>query len=171
MVVVKDEEVGERLHFLQKSVGSVLGPQDSWLLLRGIKTLGVRMEEHEANARAVAVWLHGRPDIVKVYYPGLPDHPGHHIAKTQARGFGATFSFDVGSAAKAESVLRKVRLFTNAISLGSVESLISIPAHMTHASIPSDRRAQLGITGGLIRISVGIEDVADLIEDLEQALA
>jgi len=171
LVVVKDEEIGERLHFLQKSVGSVLGPQEAWLLLRGMKTLGVRMEEHEANARVIADWLRRRPDVLKVHHPGLPDHPGHQIAKSQARGFGATFSFEVESAAKAESVLQNVRLFKNAISLGSVESLITIPAHMTHASIPPERRAQLGITDRLIRVSVGLEDVGDLIEDLEQALS
>lgn len=136
-----------------------------------MKTLGVRMEEHEANARVIADWLRQRPDILKVHYPGLPDHPGHSVAKSQARGFGATFSFEVESAAKAESVLQKVRLFKNAISLGAVESLITIPAYMTHASIPPERRAQLGITDRLIRVSVGLEDVGDLIEDLEQALS
>ena len=102
LVAVKDEEIGERLHFVQKSVGSVLGPQEAWLLLRGMKTLGVRMEEHEANARVIADWLRRRPDVLKVHDPGLPDHPGHQIAKSQARGFGATFSFEVESAAKAE---------------------------------------------------------------------
>lgn len=171
LVVVKDPELGERLHFLQNSVGGVLGPHDAYLLIRGIRTLGLRMEAHEANAAAVARFLAERGDIRAVYYPGLPTHPGHDVAKRQARGFGGMISFDVGSGERAEQVVRRVRLFTLAESLGAVESLISIPARMTHASIPPERRAELGITDGLIRISVGVEDVADLIEDLEQALA
>ncbi|RXT04167.1 bifunctional cystathionine gamma-lyase/homocysteine desulfhydrase [Ammoniphilus sp. CFH 90114] len=170
LVVVKDESVGEELHFIQNSVGAILGPHDSWLLLKGMKTLGVRMEEHERNANQIADWLNQRKDIAKVFYPGLADHPGHDIAAKQARGFGGTFSFDVGSGERADQVLRKVKWFTLAESLGAVESLISVPARMTHASIPAERRAQLGITDGLVRISVGIEDVEDLIEDLEMAL-
>ncbi|AMA71987.1 bifunctional cystathionine gamma-lyase/homocysteine desulfhydrase [Aneurinibacillus thermoaerophilus] len=171
LAVVKDEKLGERLHFVQNSVGAVLGPQDSYILLRGMKTLGVRMEEHEANARRIAEWLTQRGDIKKVYYPGLKDHPGHDIAVKQARGFGGMMSFDVGSLERANQVLSRVKIFTLAESLGAVESLISVPAQMTHASIPAERRAELGITDGLIRISVGIEDVEDLIEDLEHALA
>lgn len=171
LVVVKDEQLGEELHFLQNATGGILGPQDSWLLLRGMKTLGVRMEEHEANTRQLAKWLAARSDIKRVNYPGLPDHPGHELAKRQARGFGGMVSFDVGSGERAEQVLSKVRYFTLAESLGAVESLISVPARMTHASIPQERREALGITDGLIRISVGIEDVQDLIEDLEQALS
>ncbi|MCI1695253.1 bifunctional cystathionine gamma-lyase/homocysteine desulfhydrase [Aneurinibacillus aneurinilyticus] len=171
LVVVKDEELGERMHFVQNSVGAVLGPQDSYYLLRGMKTLGVRMEEHEANTRRIAEWLSRREDIVKVYYPGLENHPGHDIAVKQARGFGGMISFDVGSRERAEQVLSRSKIFTLAESLGAVESLISVPAQMTHASIPAERRAELGITDGLIRISVGIEDVEDLIEELEQALA
>jgi cystathionine gamma-lyase/homocysteine desulfhydrase len=171
LVVVKDAELGERLHFVQNSVGAVLGPQDSYILLRGMKTLGVRMEEHEANARRIASWLSQRDDIKKVYYPGLETHPGHYIATKQARGFGGMISFDVGSLERANQVLSRVKIFTLAESLGAVESLISVPAQMTHASIPAERRAELGITDGLIRISVGIEDVEDLIEELEQALA
>ncbi|NME99926.1 bifunctional cystathionine gamma-lyase/homocysteine desulfhydrase [Aneurinibacillus aneurinilyticus] len=171
LVVVKDEELGERMHFVQNSVGAVLGPQDSYYLLRGMKTLGVRMEEHEANTRRIAEWLSRREDIVKVYYPGLENHPGHDIAVKQARGFGGMISFDVGSRERAEQVLSRAKIFTLAESLGAVESLISVPAQMTHASIPAERRAELGITDGLIRISVGIEDVEDLIEELEQALA
>lgn len=170
LVVVTDEDLGEQLHFLQNSIGGVLGPQDSYLLIRGIKTLGVRMRQHEANARQLAEWLKGRDDIEKVYYPGLPDHPGHDIAARQARGFGGMISFDVGSGRRAEQVLQKVRYFTLAESLGAVESLISVPARMTHASIPPERRAELGITDGLIRISVGVEDIADLMDDLDQAL-
>ncbi|MCF6092436.1 bifunctional cystathionine gamma-lyase/homocysteine desulfhydrase [Microaerobacter geothermalis] len=171
LVAVKDESLGNELHFLQNSVGAVLGPQDSWLLMRGIKTLGVRMEEHERNARDLAYWLSNRKDIGKVYYPGLSSHPGHAIAKKQAGGFGGMISFDVGSGERAEKVLSRVKYFTLAESLGAVESLISVPAKMTHASIPPERRAELGISDGLIRVSIGIEDIEDLIEDLEQALA
>jgi cystathionine gamma-lyase/homocysteine desulfhydrase len=171
LVVAKDEKLGEDLHFLQNAIGGVLGPQDSWLLLRGMKTLGIRMEEHEENTRQIAEWLSKRSDIERVIYPGLPNHPGHELMKKQARGFGGMISFDVGSAARAEEVLAKVKWFTLAESLGAVESLISVPARMTHASIPAERRAELGITDGLIRISVGIEDVQDLLEDLEQALS
>ncbi|MED4729215.1 bifunctional cystathionine gamma-lyase/homocysteine desulfhydrase [Aneurinibacillus migulanus] len=171
LVIVKDEELGERMHFVQNSVGAVLGPQDSYYLLRGMKTLGVRMEEHEANTKRIAEWLSRREDIEKVYYPGLANHPGHDIATKQARGFGGMISFDVGSRERAEQVLSRAKIFTLAESLGAVESLISVPAQMTHASIPAERRAELGITDGLIRISVGIEDVEDLIEELEQALA
>ncbi|WP_421617473.1 bifunctional cystathionine gamma-lyase/homocysteine desulfhydrase [Brevibacillus sp. TJ4] len=171
VVVAKDEKVGEELHFLQNAIGGILGPQDSWLLLRGMKTLGLRMEEHEQNARALAKWLSERSDIKRVIYPGLENHSGHELIKKQARGFGGMISFDVGSAARADEVLAKVKYFTLAESLGAVESLISVPARMTHASIPAERRAELGITDGLVRISVGIEDVQDLIEDLEQALS
>jgi cystathionine gamma-lyase/homocysteine desulfhydrase len=170
LVVVNDAELGEKLHFVQNSVGGVLGPQDSWLLIRGMKTLGVRMQEHEQSTQQIVQFLKGRKDIVSVYYPGLEDHPDYEIQKKQARGFGGMVSFDVGSAERAEVVLSKVKYFTLAESLGAVESLISVPAKMTHASIPAERRADLGITDGLIRISVGLEDVEDLIEDLEQAL-
>ncbi|BAU26872.1 cystathionine gamma-lyase [Aneurinibacillus soli] len=171
LVAVKDAELGEQLHFVQNSIGAVLGPQDSYYLLRGMKTLGVRMEEHEANARRIAQWLSERSDIVSVYYPGLENHPGHDVAAKQARGFGGMISFDVGSRERAEQVLSRTKIFTLAESLGAVESLISVPAQMTHASIPAERRAELGITDGLVRISVGIEDVEDLIEELERALA
>jgi cystathionine gamma-lyase/homocysteine desulfhydrase len=170
LAVVNDAELGEKLHFVQNSVGGVLGPQDSWLLIRGIKTLGVRMQEHEQSTQQIVQFLKGRKDIVSVYYPGLEDHPDYEIQKKQARGFGGMVSFDVGSAERAEVVLSKVKYFTLAESLGAVESLISVPAKMTHASIPAERRADLGITDGLIRISVGLEDVEDLIEDLEQAV-
>jgi len=171
LVVVKDEELGERLHFLQNSIGGVLGPSDAWLLIRGIKTLGLRMRQHESNARRIAEWLRERSDVGAVYYPGLPDHPGHDTASRQARGYGGMISFDVGSGERAERILSRVRYFTLAESLGAVESLISVPARMTHASIPAKRRAELGITDGLIRLSVGVEDVEDLLEDLERALA
>lgn len=171
LVVAKDAQLGEDLHFVQNAIGGILGPQDSWLLLRGMKTLGVRMEEHEQNARTLANWLAERSDIKRVLYPGLSSHPGHELMQKQARGFGGMISFDVGSAERADQVLSKVKLYTLAESLGAVESLISVPARMTHASIPAERRAELGITEGLVRISVGIEDVEDLIEDLEQALS
>lgn len=171
LAVVKDEKLGNELHFIQNSVGGILGPQDSWILIRGIKTLGLRMEEHEKNARKLASWLAERHDVAKVYYPGLNTHPGYEIQVRQARGFGGMISFDVGSGERAEQLVKKVRIFTLAESLGAVESLISVPARMTHASIPAERRAALGITDGLVRISVGIEDVEDLMEDLDQALS
>jgi cystathionine gamma-lyase/homocysteine desulfhydrase len=170
LVVVNSEELAEQLHFVQNSTGGVLGPQDSWLLIRGIKTLALRMEAHERNTAAIVQFLDHHPAVKKVFYPGLADHPNHEIAKKQASGFGGMVSFDVGSEKKAEEVLSKVKYFTLAESLGAVESLISMPAKMTHASIPAERRMELGITDGLLRISVGIEDSEDLIEDLKNAL-
>ncbi|MFY0757479.1 bifunctional cystathionine gamma-lyase/homocysteine desulfhydrase [Metabacillus dongyingensis] len=170
LVVVNSEELAEQLHFVQNSTGGVLGPQDSWLLIRGIKTLALRMEAHERNTAAIVQFLDHHPAVKKVFYPGLADHPNHEIAKKQASGFGGMVSFDVGSEEKAEEVLSKVKYFTLAESLGAVESLISVPAKMTHASIPAERRMELGITDGLVRISVGIEDSEDLIEDLKNAL-
>lgn len=171
LVVVNSEKLAEDVHFVQNSVGAILGPQDSWLLIRGIKTLGIRMEEHEKNTKEIVAFLEQHEGVSTIHYPGLASHPGHATAKKQSRGFGGMVSFDVGSAEKASAVLEKVRYFTLAESLGAVESLISVPARMTHASIPAERRAELGITDGLVRISVGIEDIEDLIEDLEQALA
>ncbi|MFC7392151.1 bifunctional cystathionine gamma-lyase/homocysteine desulfhydrase [Scopulibacillus cellulosilyticus] len=170
LVVVNSNELKEKLHFIQNSTGGILGPQDSWLLMRGIKTLALRMEAHEQNADKVVNFLTEHPKVKKVYYPGLAGHPGHDIAKNQASGFGGMISFDVGSLELAEQVLSRVKYFTLAESLGAVESLISLPAKMTHASIPKDRREALGITDGLIRISVGIEDSDDLVNDLNQAL-
>lgn len=171
VVVARDPAVGERLAFLQNAAGGVPGPQDCYLLIRGIKTLAVRMKEHEANARTLVAWLSQQPQVRRVYYPGLTDHPGHMVHQRQAGGFGGMISFDVGSGELADQILRKVKLFTLAESLGAVESLIELPARMTHGSIPPERRSELGITDGLIRISVGIEDPDDLIADLEQALA
>ncbi|SEN57120.1 bifunctional cystathionine gamma-lyase/homocysteine desulfhydrase [Lihuaxuella thermophila] len=171
LIVTKDPALGEELHFLQNSIGGILGPQDSWLLIRGIRTLGLRMKQHEANARRIADWLREEGRVGKVYYPGLKDHPGHEVAARQARGFGGIISFDAGSAKRADQVLERVKLFILAESLGAVESLISVPARMTHASIPAERRAELGITDGLIRISVGVEDIDDLLYDLKQALS
>lgn len=170
LVVVKDEELGQRIAFLQNAAGAVPGPQDCYLLIRGIKTLAVRMKEHEANARKIVQWLGQQPAVRKIYYPGLQSHPGHEIHKRQAGGFGGMISFDVGSGDLADQMLRRVKLFTLAESLGAVESLIEVPAKMTHGSIPVDVRNQLGITDGLIRISVGIEDADDLIADLAQAM-
>ncbi|MFB3165844.1 bifunctional cystathionine gamma-lyase/homocysteine desulfhydrase [Neobacillus sp. 179-C4.2 HS] len=170
LAVVNSKKLAEDLHFVQNSTGGVLGPQDSWLLIRGIKTLGIRMEETEKNTAAIVDFLQGHPAVKKVYYPGLETHPNHSIAKKQVRGFGGMVSFDVGSAENADNLLSKIHYFTLAESLGAVESLISVPARMTHASIPIERRAELGITDGLVRISVGLEDVEDLIDDLKQAL-
>ncbi|WP_067724959.1 bifunctional cystathionine gamma-lyase/homocysteine desulfhydrase [Oceanobacillus damuensis] len=170
LVVVKTKELAEQLHFIQNSVGAVLGPQDSWLLMRGIKTLALRMEAIEENTKKIVSFLENHKKVSTIYYPGRESHPGHGIAVKQAAGFGGMVSFDVGSGEEAEKVLAKVRYFTLAESLGAVESLISIPAKMTHASIPADRRRELGITDGLIRISIGIEDAEDLIEDLQAAL-
>ncbi|CAM4378029.1 bifunctional cystathionine gamma-lyase/homocysteine desulfhydrase [Paenibacillus alkaliterrae] len=170
LAVVSDERLGEELHFVQNATGAVLGPQDSWLIMRGLKTLGLRMEAHEENARAIVAYLSGHPAVRRIYYPGLASHPQHELAKRQARGFGGMISFDVGSGAKASEVIKRLKYFTLAESLGAVESLISVPAKMTHASIPRERREQLGITDGLLRISVGIEDGEDLVEDLKQSL-
>jgi cystathionine gamma-lyase / homocysteine desulfhydrase len=171
LVVVNSDQLATDLHFVQNSVGAVLGPQDSWLLMRGIKTLGIRMEEHNVNAQRIAEFLNNHEAVSNVFYPGIATHPGHELMKKQTTGFGGMISFDVGSAEKADELLAKLRYFTLAESLGAVESLISVPARMTHASIPSERRAELGITDGLVRISVGIEDVEDLLDDLTQALA
>ncbi|MEC2323814.1 bifunctional cystathionine gamma-lyase/homocysteine desulfhydrase [Lederbergia lenta] len=170
LVVVANEELGEEVHFIQNSTGGVLGPQDSWLLMKGIKTLGIRMEEIELNTKAIAEFLVDHPAVEKVFYPGLESHPGHSVHKKQAAGFGGMISFTVKSEEKALSLVNKVKYFTLAESLGAVESLISVPPLMTHASIPRERRIELGIEDGLVRVSVGLEDVEDLLEDLEQAL-
>ncbi|KMM37582.1 bifunctional cystathionine gamma-lyase/homocysteine desulfhydrase [Guptibacillus hwajinpoensis] len=170
LVVVNSKELAEEVHFVQNSAGAILGPQDSWLLIRGLKTLGVRMEEHEKNTAKIVKFLSTHPAVEKIYYPGLSTHPGNDISVNQSRGFGGMVSFDIGSAEKADDLLSKVKYFTLAESLGAVESLISVPARMTHASIPKDRREELGITEGLVRISVGLEDADDLIEDLSKAL-
>lgn len=171
LIITKDPQLGEELHFLQNSIGGVLGPQDSWLLIRGIRTLGLRMKQHERNAQMLAEWLSTHKRVRRVHYPGLASHPGHELAARQARGFGGIISFDVGSGQLADQVLEKTRYFVLAESLGAIESLISVPARMTHASIPPARREELGITDGLIRISVGVEDGEDLLLDLEQALS
>lgn len=171
LVVVNSEKLAEDIHFIQNAVGGILGPQDAWLLIRGIKTLGLRMEAIERNAQEIVTFLSEHSAVSKVYYPGLTTHPQHELSKQQTSGFGGIISFDVGSDAKAAELLKKLTYFTLAESLGAVESLISVPARMTHASIPAERRAELGITPGLVRISVGIEDGEDLIDDLKKALA
>ncbi len=172
IVVTKDVELEERMRFLQNSVGSVLGPFDSFLALRGIKTLGLRITRHGQSALTIARWLEKRPEIARVIYPGLESHPQHALAKRQFKnGFGGMITAVLkGGLAPATRVLERVKIFTLAESLGGVESLIEHPAIMTHATIPPERRKELGIDDGLIRLSVGIEDVDDLIADLEQAL-
>jgi cystathionine gamma-lyase/cystathionine beta-lyase/cystathionine gamma-lyase/homocysteine desulfhydrase len=168
-VVLKHKADADRLQFIQNAAGAILSPFDSWLVLRGIKTLPVRMEAHNANGLAVAEYLAGRKDVRKIYYPGLPNHPGHELATKQMSGFGGMIAFDLGSLDRAKRFLGTVKLCSLGESLGGVETLISHPATMTHASVPPEERARLGITDGLVRISVGIEDVEDLIADLEHA--
>ena len=170
LVVVSDDTLAEQIALVQKAVGAVLGPQDSYLLLRGMKTLGIRMEEHEKNTLAIANWLEKHPRVQKVYYPGLVSHPDHELAKKQARGFGGVLSFEVNEGTDVDAILARFNIFQLAVSLGAVESLVSVPSRMTHATIPPEEQAKLGITPRLIRLSIGIEDVNDLIEDLAQAL-
>jgi cystathionine gamma-lyase/cystathionine beta-lyase/cystathionine gamma-lyase/homocysteine desulfhydrase len=170
-VLLNDSALAERLRFLQNAAGAILGPFDSWLVLRGVKTLAVRMERHNRNGLAVAQYLADHPKVKGVRYPGLPTHPQHALARKQMSGFGGMISFDTGSLESARTVLNSVRLCSLAESLGGVETLIAHPATMTHASVPAEERQRMGITDGLVRISVGIEDVEDIIADLDQALA
>lgn len=170
-VALNDETDANRIQFIQNSVGAILSPFDSFLVLRGTKTLAVRMEAHDRNGRQVANFLAEHPKIQKVYYPGLASHPQHELAKQQQKGFGGMVSFETGSLENAKKVLENVKLCILGESLGGVESLISHPASMTHASVPPEKRNELGITDGLVRISVGIEDVEDILEDLDQALS
>jgi cystathionine beta-lyase/cystathionine gamma-synthase len=170
VVVAKSPEHVEWLGFVQNSSGAILSPFDSWLVLRGIKTLAVRMDRHEKNAREIARFIAAHPKVRRTYYPGLPDHPQHDLARRQMKGFGGMISFDVGSLEAAKALLARVQLCSLGESLGGVETLISHPATMTHGSIPEEEREKLGITMGLVRISVGIEDVEDLVADLTQAL-
>jgi cystathionine beta-lyase len=169
-VVLNDPALAERLKFIQNAAGAILGPFDSWLVLRGVKTLAVRMERHCQNGLAVANFLASHPKIKLVHYPGLPSHPQHELAKRQMTGFGGMISFETGSRENAAKLLKSVRLCALAESLGGVETLISHPATMTHASVPAEDRQRIGITDGLVRISAGIEDVEDLVADLDQAL-
>jgi len=170
-LVVREAEDAERIKFVQNAAGAIISPLDAWLVLRGIKTLPLRMRQHDENGRAVARFLAEHPRVERVYYPGLPSHPQYELARRQMSGFGGMVAFDVGSLEKARTVLESVRLCALAESLGGVETLISHPATMTHASVPPEERRRLGITDGLIRISVGCEDVEDIIADLDQALA
>jgi cystathionine beta-lyase/cystathionine gamma-synthase len=161
----------ETFAFVQKCTGGILSPFECWLVLRGVKTLAVRMEQHDRNGREVAVFLNNHKKIKKVFYPGLPDHPQHQLAKRQMSGFGAMITFETGSLKNAQNMLRKVRVCSLGESLGGVETLISHPATMTHAALGAQGRANIGLTDGMVRISVGIEDVEDIIADLDQALA
>lgn len=170
IVVTSNKKIAERLRFFQKAIGSILSPFDSWLCLRGTKTLAVRMEHHGKAAMQVALWLVKQKQVKKVYYPGLPSHRQYKLAKKQMKNFGGMIAFDLGSLVAAKKFLKKVRLCALAESLGGVESLISHPASMTHASIPPDQRKKIGVTDGLVRISVGLEDVNDIIEDLKNAM-
>jgi cystathionine beta-lyase/cystathionine gamma-synthase len=170
-VILKRPEDAEKIYFVQRSAGAGLAPMDCFLVSRGIKTLAVRMAQHNANGMAIAKFLSTHPKVKRVLYPGLASHPQHAIAKKQQTGFGAMLSFDLGSLEAARRLLNGVKLCSLAESLGGVETLISLPAVMTHASIPPDIRQQIGITDGLVRLSVGIEDAEDLIADLGQALS
>lgn len=170
-VALNDKTDAEWIKFVQNGIGAILSPFDSFLVLRGTKTLAVRMEAHDKNGRIVANFLAEHPKVQKVYYPGLKSHPQHELAKRQQSGFGGMVSFETGSIDNAKKVLESVKLCTLGESLGGVESLISHPATMTHASVPAETREKLGITDGLVRISVGIEDVEDIIEDLDRALS
>ncbi|MDD8018703.1 MAG: cystathionine gamma-synthase [Bacteroidota bacterium] len=170
-VATNNKDIAERLRFFQKAIGAIMSPFDAWLCLRGTKTLAVRMRQHCESAIIIAEWLTHQEKIEKVNYPGLKKHPQHALAKKQMRGFGGMISFDLGSLANAKRFLKNVKLCSLAESLGGVETLISHPASMTHASVPKADRIANGVTDGLVRISVGIEDVEDIIEDLKQALA
>jgi cystathionine beta-lyase/cystathionine gamma-synthase len=169
VVAVRDDHI-EWLRFVQNAEGAILGPMDAWLVLRGTKTLPLRMERHNASAQALAEFLAAHPKVSRVYYPGLPDHPHHALARRQMQGFGGLIAFELGSFERARTLLNHVRLMALAESLGGVETLISHPATMTHASVPPDRRQEIGITDDMVRVSVGIEDIDDLKEDFTQAL-
>jgi len=171
IAVTNDDGIAADLRFMQKATGGVPGPWDAWLVLRGTKTLHLRMEAHNRNGQMVAQYLEQHPAVERVYYPGLPSHPQHELARRQMRGFTGMVSMELGSLERARRVAERTRVFSLAESLGGVESLIGHPALMTHASVPAERRKAMGVTDGLVRLSVGIEDVEDLIADLEQALA
>lgn len=170
LAVARTEDLAQRLKHLQNSLGNVLGVQDSWLLMRGIKTLKARMDQAEKSARRLADWLSKHPSVVKVYYPGLPNHPRREIHEQQSLGYGAVVSFDVGSGQAARRLLQKAKIPLVAVSLGAVESILSYPALMSHAAMPREVRMERGISDGLLRFSVGLEDIEDIIKDLEQAL-
>jgi cystathionine beta-lyase/cystathionine gamma-synthase len=170
VLISRTPEDAEWFALVQKSAGAILSPFDSFLVMRGIKTLALRMERHERNAARIVEYLADHPKVRQILYPGLPDHPGYEIQKRQASGFGSMITIEMGSYAAAKAMLDRMRVMSFAESLGGVESLISHPASMTHASIPPERRAQLGLTDGMVRLSVGIEEVEDLLADLDQAL-
>ena len=170
VLVTKRDDLAEQFGFIQNASGAVPGPMDCFLALRGTKTLPLRMHQHDANGRAVAKWLVERKDIQRVYYPGLPSHPQHELAKRQMSGFGGMISFDVGDVARAHRIAEHTRIFSLAESLGGVESLMGHPASMTHASVPPAMRDAMGLTDSLLRLSCGIEDVVDLIADLDRAM-
>ena len=171
VVVCTRPDQAEKLAFLQKAAGAILSPFECWLILRGVKTLAARMEQHDRNGRAVADFLVKHRKVKRVFYPGLPDHPQHELAKRQMSGFGSMITFETGSLSNANKMLRRVRICALAESLGGVETLISHPATMTHSSYGEKGRKAIGITDGMVRISVGIENVEDLLEDLDQAFA
>jgi cystathionine beta-lyase/cystathionine gamma-synthase len=171
IVVTNSDEIADDLRFLQKATGGIPGPWDSWLVLRGTKTLHLRMEAHNRNGQRVAEWLESRDDVERVYYPGLASHPQHQLARRQMRGFAGMVSFEMGSLERARKVAESTKLFALAESLGGVESLVNHPASMTHASVPKEMRDRMGVSDGLLRLSVGVEDADDLIADLEQAFA
>ena len=169
-VITKSEHLASQIKFVQNGFGAILGPQDCWLLLRGIKTLKVRMELQQQSAMEIAQWLKQQSWVTTVYYPGLPDHPGHDILKSQATGFGAVLSFKTDTVERARQIMKQVKIWSVAVSLGGVESILSYPVTMSHAAIPPADRERLGITDNLIRLSVGLEEASDLIEDLAGAL-
>ena len=169
-LVAARQQESEWFYFVQKSAGAVMSPFDAFLVLRGIKTLPVRMERHEASARRIAAFLVDHPKVERVLYPGLPEHPGHDLQQRQARGFGGMITFDLGSYEAAKAMLDRLEVMSLAESLGGVETLISHPATMTHASVPEQRRAELGIGDGMVRVSVGLEDIEDLLADLARGL-
>lgn len=170
LLAVSDEQLHEQLRFLQNAAGAVPGPWDCWLTLRGTKTLHLRMRAHNQNGQQVAEWLEKQEGIEQVHYPGLPSHPQHALARRQMSGFGGMIAVELGSKTRAQRFVEAVKVFSLAESLGGVESLIGVPAMMTHASVPEDRRRRLGVTDGLVRLSCGVEDAEDLIADLDQAL-
>jgi len=171
MVVVNSDALAERIGFIQNGSGAVPGPFDCWLALRGVKTLALRMRQHDTNGRRIAEWLTKHPKVEQVYYPGLPSHPQHELACRQMTGFGGMISIELGSVERAKRFIERTKIFALAESLGGVESLIGHPASMTHASVPAAMRRAMGLTDSLVRLSVGIEDVEDLLADLDQALA
>ena len=171
IALINDDDLATRVAFIQNTAGAVPGPMDCWLALRGTKTLHLRMPRHDSNGRAIAAWLAKRLGAERVIYPGLESHPQHKLAKCQMTGFGGMIAVETGSAKNADTVLRRVRIFSLAESLGGVESLISHPASMTHASVPPEARAKFGLTDGIVRLSCGVEEQDDLLADVEQAFA